>query len=97
VKSVTDTPIRGSRRISPGNASVSKDTWTELRMVRMIPAALLLSLVALAQRTATPYPSMAPLDQHLIADRNAEIVLARTAAPNAISDNVHHRISFQNH
>jgi hypothetical protein len=33
----------------------------------------------------TPYPSMAPLDQYLIADRNAEIALARTAAPPAIS------------
>src|ERR1700680_1169857 len=33
----------------------------------------------------TPYPSMAPLDQYLIADRNAEIDLARTAAPPSIS------------
>jgi len=33
----------------------------------------------------TPYPSMAPLDQYLIADRNAEIALARTAAPLSIS------------
>ena len=32
-----------------------------------------------------PYPSMAPLDQYLIADRNAEIALARTAAPPSIS------------
>src|ERR1700678_3911031 len=32
----------------------------------------------------TPYPSMAPLDQYLM-DRNAEIVLARSAAPEAIS------------
>src|SRR3984893_4924568 len=32
-----------------------------------------------------PYPSMAPLDQYLIADRNAEIALARSAAPEAIS------------
>ena len=29
---------------------------------------------------------MAPLDQYLIADRNAEIALARSAAPKAISD-----------
>jgi hypothetical protein len=56
-------------------------------MLRTIPAALLLSLVAQAQKTATPYPSMAPLDQYLMADRNAEIALARTAAPKAISDN----------
>jgi hypothetical protein len=40
---------------------------------------------ARAQDTKTPYPSMAPLDQYLIADRNAEIALARTAAPPSIS------------
>jgi len=33
----------------------------------------------------TPYPSMAPLDQYLMGDRNAEIDLARTAAPPPIS------------
>ncbi len=31
------------------------------------------------------YPSMAPVEQYLIADRNAEIALARSAAPAAIS------------
>lgn len=34
----------------------------------------------------TTYPSMAPLEQYLMADRNAEIALARSAAPKAISD-----------
>jgi hypothetical protein len=38
-----------------------------------------------AQNTATPYPSMAPLDQYLMADRNSEIALARSAAPDSIS------------
>jgi hypothetical protein len=38
-----------------------------------------------AQDAKTPYPSMAPLDQYLIADRNGEIALARTAAPSSIS------------
>ena len=38
-----------------------------------------------AQDTKAPYPSMAPLDQYLVADRNAEIALARSAAPAAIS------------
>jgi hypothetical protein len=38
-----------------------------------------------AQDAKAPYPSMAPLDQYLIADRNAEIALARTAAPPSIS------------
>ncbi len=40
---------------------------------------------AQAQDAKTPYPSMAPLDQYLITDRNAEIALARTAAPPSIS------------
>jgi hypothetical protein len=65
---------------------VSWDTWREVRMIRIILAALLLSLIALAQTTNTPYPKMAPLDEYLIQDRNAEIVLARTAAPKTISD-----------
>jgi hypothetical protein len=38
-----------------------------------------------AQDAKAPYPSMAPLDQYLIADRNAEITLARSAAPESIS------------
>jgi hypothetical protein len=40
---------------------------------------------AQAQDAKTPYPQMAPLDQYLIADRNAEIELARSAAPNTIA------------
>jgi hypothetical protein len=38
-----------------------------------------------AQDAKTQYPSMAPLDQYLMADRNAEIALARSAAPTSIS------------
>lgn len=38
-----------------------------------------------AQDAKTEYPSMAPLDQYLMADRNAEIALARSAAPTSIS------------
>jgi len=40
---------------------------------------------ALAQDAKAPYLSMAPLDQYLIADRTAEIALARSAAPESIS------------
>ena len=40
---------------------------------------------AQAQDPKGPYPSMAPLDQYLMTDRNAEITLARSAAPAAIS------------
>jgi hypothetical protein len=35
--------------------------------------------------TAATYPSMAPLDQYLMEDRNSEIALARSAAPESIS------------
>ena len=38
-----------------------------------------------AQDPKARYASMAPLEQYLMADRNAEIVLARSAAPEAIS------------
>src|SRR6266849_5163101 len=38
-----------------------------------------------AQDAKAPYPSMAPLEQYLTADRNAEIALARSAAPESIS------------
>jgi len=38
-----------------------------------------------AQDQKPPYPSMAPLEQYLMAERNAEIALARSAAPESIS------------
>jgi hypothetical protein len=39
-----------------------------------------------AQSNKEPYPAMAPLDQYLM-ERDAEIALARSAAPASISDN----------
>lgn len=47
----------------------------------------LLSVLSLAQAQdpKVPYPKMAPIDQYLMADRNAEIAMARSAAPTAIS------------
>lgn len=41
---------------------------------------------ALAQTPREPYPVMAPLAQYLMPDRDAEIQLARSAAPPSISD-----------
>jgi hypothetical protein len=38
-----------------------------------------------AQAAKTQYPSMSPLDRYLMADRSAEIALARSAAPASIS------------
>jgi hypothetical protein len=40
-----------------------------------------------AQDAKPSYPAMASIDQYLIADRNAEIALARSAAPEDISRN----------
>ena len=52
---------------------------------------LVLSSLSVASRPAwaldakTQYPGLAPLDQYLAADRDAEIALARSAAPTSIS------------
>ena len=50
---------------------------------------LLLAVTATASSAARSaqhaYPNMAPLSQYLMTDRNAEIALARSAAPKAIS------------
>jgi len=56
-------------------------------------ASLILSLSsaaaiqAAAQAEKSPYPAMAPLDQYLSANKDAEIALARSAAPASISGN----------
>jgi hypothetical protein len=40
---------------------------------------------AMAQNAAAPYPKMAPVEQYIMADRAAEIALARSAAPDSIA------------
>lgn len=62
------------------------------KTLRTIPfaAAVLIAILCVAQPghaadAKTPYPSMAPLDEYLMADRNAEIALARTAIPEDIA------------
>jgi hypothetical protein len=39
----------------------------------------------MAQDVKAAYPSMAPIEQYLMADRNSEIALAQSAAPDSIS------------
>ena len=46
---------------------------------------ILLSSVSGAENGKTQYPSVAPLDQYLMTDRDAEVALARSAAPTSIS------------
>jgi hypothetical protein len=59
-----------------------------LRRIALGSSVLILALGAISQMQAqskTSYPSMAPLDRYLMPDRNAEIALARSAAPDSIS------------
>ena len=60
-----------------------------LAMVASLSFALILGLIAMkqgqAQAPKAAYSSIAPLGQYLMADRNVEIALARSAAPDAIS------------
>lgn len=53
--------------------------------VRMFVLVVVMGTVCAAADQKASYPSMAPLDQYLMPDRNAEIALARSAAPPAIS------------
>ena len=55
--------------------------------VKFIATAVVLGAAwyAIARDAQAAYPSMAPLDQYLMEDRNSEIALARSAAPESIS------------
>jgi hypothetical protein len=62
-----------------------------LAMPFLLPVGLLVSTChaqaqAQVQAAQSPYPAMAPLGEYLIPDTNAEIALARTAAPPSVSD-----------
>lgn len=62
-------------------------TWGSFVLIAMLTVAWQIQARNVqGQDAKTPYPSMAPLEQYLMADRNAEIALARTAAPKSISD-----------
>ena len=62
---------------------------TRLTVMASLSFVLTLGVIGMkqgqGQASKTSYPSMAPLDQYLMAERNAEIALARSAAPDAIS------------
>jgi hypothetical protein len=55
------------------------------RSIVGISLAVLLPVSMWAQGTTTPYPTMAPIEQYRM-DRDAEIALAKSAAPASISD-----------
>ena len=58
---------------------------TSLRQILPVVLLLTMGFDTSAQEAKSPYPKMAPLDQYLIPDRNREIELARSAAPDSIS------------
>jgi hypothetical protein len=51
----------------------------------LVAALLSTSWLAQSQDLTASYPKMAPIDRYLMPDRNAEIAMARSAAPMAIS------------
>jgi hypothetical protein len=55
-------------------------------MVGAVAAVVLAAGCARQTPVKSAYPTMAPIDQYLIADRDAEIALARDAAPPAIAN-----------
>ena len=59
---------------------------TAMRRSVLAMAIALGATSAWAQGRAGAYATMAPVEQYLMPDRNAEIVMARSAAPPAISD-----------
>ena len=65
-----------------GRQTVSSLAW---RIV-LLSAAFAAAGSVQAADAKSPYPSMAPLDQYLMTDRQAEISLARSAAPAAVAE-----------
>jgi hypothetical protein len=61
--------------------SITKIAATSIALALILGAARHLP----AQQTKPLYPAMAPVDQYLMKDRNAEIALARSAAPESVS------------
>jgi hypothetical protein len=71
---------------------MSREKSMKREIVRTIALPVIVLAVVLfaawpqqAQDAKAPYPSMAPIEQYLVADQNAEITLARSAAPESIS------------
>jgi hypothetical protein len=71
---------------------MSQEKSRKREIVRTITLAVFVVAVVLSaawpvqpQDAKAPYPSMAPVEQYLMASRDAEIALARSAAPESIS------------
>jgi hypothetical protein len=83
---------RESAKIRPprfeNNVMTNRWVWAGALVIVCVAVALTLTLISRDRNEdrATAYPSMASIEQYLMPDRNAEIALARSAAPESISD-----------
>jgi hypothetical protein len=83
---------RESAKIRPprfeNNVMTNRWVWAGALVIVCVAVALTLTLTSRDRNEdrATAYPSMASIEQYLMPDRNAEIALARSAAPESISD-----------
>src|SRR5208282_1353915 len=81
----------GALQLAHGSARDREETMNKKIVSTIVVTGFAMVVVlgapwlARAQNPKAPYPSMAPLDQYLMPDRNAEIALARSAAPASIS------------
>jgi hypothetical protein len=79
-----------AKGISPGLAArvmTGRWVWAAALAIVCVAVGLKLTLTSGNQKEvrSTAYPNMASIEQYLMPDRNAEIALARSAAPAAIS------------
>src|SRR6202795_3894545 len=78
-------------RVAYNPTRIQGDSMNKMKFGRIAIRIFVLGFVlstswqAQAQVAKAPYPQMAPLEQYLMADRDAEIAMARSAAPEAIS------------
>jgi hypothetical protein len=78
--------LAGARKFSgSGSESMKQRIFTIMATGLALIVLLGAAWQAQGRDAKTPYPNMAPLEQYLMADRNAEIELARSAAPESIS------------
>jgi hypothetical protein len=82
---------RGGAKISwprlENRVMASRWVWAGALAIVCVAVGLMLTLTSRNRNEdrSTAYPSMASIEQYLMLDRNAEIALARSAAPSAIS------------
>jgi len=81
---------RESVKVSWPKNRVMKNRWVWVGALAIVSVAVGLTFLLTSRNRredrSTTYPSMASIAQYLMPDRNAEIALARTAAPESVSN-----------